>query len=173
MTYEKKYKWTLAGLIVMIALNAITLIVIWSNSPESNEWSEQEIGKEEFRDRGYARNYMQDRLGLNRSQADSISSIRRNHFREMRVMREELESLRRSYFDSLMQGSVDEAALESMAQEMAGKSAAIEQSMSEHMIELNKYLNVEQRREFGRMMQDMVQHDRRRGENRQYRHRQN
>lgn len=174
MTYEKKFKWTFAALIVMVALNAVTLTMIWSGPPETPEWTEPAPPNGTFNDRGSVRMYMKNQLGLNDTQLDSINALRRRHFREMRAMRQDLENLRQTYFDTLMQdGQAEQAVLDSLVREMSSKSAAIEQSMSRHMVEINQYLDGDQRRKFGRMMQNMMHHDRRRGGNRPFRNRQN
>lgn len=178
MTYEKKFKWTLAGLILMIILNAVTLIMLWNNDPSKSDWGKSDVQNEKFEDRSSAQEYMKNRLGLTDAQADSLSELRRRHFREMRGMRQELETMRKNYFDSLMEGQVEQSVLDSMVSKMAQKSATIEKSMSNHMIEVNQHLNLQQRREFGQMMQDIFQHqkgrnDRSRKNDRPHRHGQN
>ncbi|MEX2602915.1 MAG: periplasmic heavy metal sensor, partial [Gracilimonas sp.] len=150
MTYEQKYRWAIAGLIIMILLNAISLISIWNQTPQNTEiW---EPGSE-IRERDPAHQFMKNKLNLDEAKADSITDLRRQHFREVRVLRRELEDLRRSYFNALTDDpDGNSATLDSMVQEMGRKSADIELSMHRHMVELNSMLNQEQRREFGRMM---------------------
>jgi Spy/CpxP family protein refolding chaperone len=179
MDYEKKYKWTLAGLLIMVIINAVTLITIWNTQSKDTDWRENEnVTKKEFGDRNAANKYFKERLNLTDSQSDSIIALRRKHFGQMHQMREELETTRKNYFDSLIENKVSQAELDSMVQEMAKKSGAIERLMSKHMLELNKKLNQQQQREFAQMMQEMFQHqrgrnDQSRNENRPYRHRQN
>lgn len=181
MTYEKKFKWTLTGLIVMIVLNAVTLVTFWNTLPKAPVLQDEDnVAQKEFGNHAQANRYFQERLGLTDAQSDSIIALRRKHFGQMRRMREELETVRKNYFDSLIEDTVSEAVQDSMVEEMARKSGAIEQLMSKHMLELNKKLNYQQRQEFAQMMQEMFGGNRNRGRNdrqrnneRSYRHQNN
>lgn len=152
MNYEKKYKWALAGLIVMILLNAVTLTMFWMHTSENNDWREDR-GREW--DRGGIHQFMKKELGLNDSQADSLRMIRREHFREIRTFQNQLNTQRREYFDYRTSANQENSEKrDSMLTQLTRKYANLEDLFYDHMSEINTILDDEQQQKFEQLMKD-------------------
>lgn len=162
MDYQKKYRWAVTGLLVMILLNVVTLLTIWLNKPDYSEWIHN---RDEDRGHNGVHQFMQKELGLSSAQMDSIAALRRTHFRELRTMKRNLEQMRRNYFDMLMNPETEfDISRDSLVQNMAGQYIAIEKSMHRHMSEMKSVLNEDQQQKFERLMKNtlMKQGDRER-----------
>ena len=157
MTTESKYKWALTGLIVMVLLNAVTLITLWTNRPDLPD---MQMHREGERGRNAVHQFMQKELGLTTAQMDSIDSYRKSHFRKMEMMREELEQARRAYFDFVLGPEADNSQKrDSLLSDMTRQYVEMEEAFYTHMADMKNVLDSEQRQKFKRLMRDTMMRD--------------
>lgn len=150
MNIEKKYRWALTGLIIMILLNASTLITIWIIQPDGKDWRNHENHE---RERGSIQEYMKDQLGLTDQQAETIVELRRGHYREIRSFRDSLEQNRRAYFKFVMsEDAGDQAKRDSVLALLTDQYENIEGLLYSHMTEVKELLNEEQQDKFEELM---------------------
>ncbi|MEX0724401.1 MAG: periplasmic heavy metal sensor [Gracilimonas sp.] len=157
MDIEKKYRWALTGLIVMILLNAATLITIWVNQPDNDRRSHRGSGH----DRDSIQEYMKEKIGLTDEQAEAITEMRRGHYREIRTFRDSLEQNRRVYFEFIMSEEADnEQKRDSLRNLLTEQYENIEGLLYNHMTEVKELLNEEQQDKFEELMLNMYFKDR-------------
>lgn len=150
METTKKYKWALTGLIVMILLNAATLITIWVNQPDGKDWRKH---RNQEHDRGSIQEYMKEQLDITDQQAETIVELRREHYREIRSVRDSLDKQRRAYFKFVMSDDAgDQAKRDSVLNLLTGQYENIEGLLYSHMTEIKELLNEEQQAKFEKMM---------------------
>lgn len=150
MNIEKKYRWALTGLIIMILLNAATLITIWLNHPDGKDWRKH---RNYERERGSIQEYMKKELGLTDQQAETIVELRRDHYREIRSFRDSLEQNRRAYFKFVMsEDAEDQAKRDSVLTLLTNQYENIEGLLYSHMTEVKELLDEEQQNKFEKLM---------------------
>jgi|AntRauTorckE6833_2_1112554.scaffolds.fasta_scaffold00051_13 hypothetical protein len=169
MDIGKKYRWALTGLVIMILLNAAILITVWVNQSDNDRRNHPGSGHE----RGSIQEYMKEKIGLNDEQAESITEMRRGHYREIRTFRDSLEKNRRVYFEFIMSEEADnQQKRDSLRNLLTEQYENIEGLLYNHMTEVKELLNEEQQDKFEELMLNMYFKDRnesrqenRRGEN--------
>lgn len=150
MNIEKKYRWALTGLIIMILINAVTLVSVWVYHPDGNDWRKYRNNDKE---RGSIQQYMKDQLGLTDEQADTIVKLRKDHYQEIRSFRDSLEKGRRAYIDFIMSEEArDQSKRDSILTILTDQYENIEGSLYNHMIEINDLLDREQQVRFQEMI---------------------
>lgn len=161
METQKKYRWAVIGLIIMIALNLAIISTIWMNRPGARDWRQHRM---DDRGRGAIHQFMKKELGLSESQMNSITTLRQMHFQEMDSLRSELEQSRRAYFDFIMSGDTDNSATrDSLMSQLANQYVKVEGALYSHMSEMKEVLSADQQREFKALMKDTFLRDRRIG----------
>jgi hypothetical protein len=157
MDIGKKYRWALTGLIIMIVLNAVTLFTIWINQSDHDRRNYRSSDH----DRGSMQEYMKEKIGLNDDQAESITDMRRGHYREIRTFRDSLEKNRRVYFEFIMSEEADnEQKRDSLRNLLTEQYENIEGLLYNHMTEVKELLNEEQQDKFEKLMLNMYFKDR-------------
>lgn len=150
MDIQKKYRWALTGLIIMILLNAATLVTIWINQPDGKDWRKH---RDQEHKSDSIQEYMKEELGITDQQAENIIEVRREHYREIRMFRDSLEQHRRAYFKFIMsEDAEDQAKRDSVLNLLTDQYENIEGLLYSHMTEINKLLNDEQKSRFEEMM---------------------
>lgn len=150
MEVQKKYRWALTGLIIMILINAATLISIWLYHPDGKDWRSH---RNSGHDRGSIQEYMKDQLGLTDEQAEEITGLRRGHYREIRSFRDSLDQNRRAYFEFVMSPEADDQAKrDSLLSLLTEQYENIEGLLYNHMTEVKDILNDDQLDKFEEMM---------------------
>lgn len=150
MNIEKKYRWALTGLIIMILLNAATLVTIWINQPDGKDWEKH---RNQEHERGSIQEYMKEELGITDQQAETIIELRRDHYREIRTFRDSLEQHRRAYFKFIMsEDAEDQTKRDSVLNLLTDQYENIEGLLYSHMTEINELLDEEQQSRFEEMM---------------------
>jgi|GEM_PF-1115768 Spy/CpxP family protein refolding chaperone len=162
MDTQKKYRWALTGLLIMIALNVATLFTLWMNKPDGPNWRQHRMDEH---GRTAVHQFMKNELGLSESQVDSMAALRRQHFREMDALRKELESSRRAYFDFMMGKDADQAPKrDSLMSRLANQYIEVEGALYNHMSEMKTVLNSDQQQKFKVLMKDtFLRNNRREG----------
>ena len=162
MTIDKKYKWVLAGFIIMLVLNLVALTTIWLGSPVTRDWNYRNNGNQ---DRTQVHKFMQQELGLSEGQIDSISTLRKAHFGEMRKLRNKLEVQRQVYFDFVMsENSDDPSQRDSLISELAEQYTEVEDALYIHLSEMKSVLNSNQQKKFRQLMKETLLRGQRRGQ---------
>ncbi len=155
MTVEKKYKWALAGLIIMVALNAITLVMLWNIHPLAHNHDRRNQGKEY--DRGKIHRYMQKEIGLSDVQIDSLSALRRAHYQEIRELRAQLNDFRSEYFDFILsEDAQNKAKQDSLINQLSKQYMRIEHALFEHLEKTKAVLEPEQIPKYKRLIKDSM-----------------
>ncbi|HBQ61800.1 MAG TPA: hypothetical protein DD671_19890 [Balneolaceae bacterium] len=151
MDIERKYRWSLTGFIIMVVINIGILLTLWMNLPDPrNGFSDR---GNSFQDSRPMHEYFQERLNLTHAQLDTVSSLRRRHYRDMRENRRQLDEKRKAYIDFVMSERDDnEAFRDSLLNELTHHYTKMEREMFLHMREMRSVLDEEQQRAFGEMM---------------------
>lgn len=167
MDNQQKYKWAVAGLVVMVLLNAVTLGMLWFNTPD-----EYVRDRENRVHRDGIQRFMEKELKLSEAQADTIRTLRRKHFREAGALMRELSQTRSAYFDLMMEtGNADRNKQDSLADSIASQYKEVEHLLYRHISEINDVLDKEQQPRFEQLMKDTFirGHNRRAGQGEQRR----
>lgn len=155
METSKKYKWALSGLIVMIVLNGIILTTLWLDHSDRRGWHKH---RDNDRDRNSSEQFMKNELGLNDEQTETITSLRREHYKEVRSIKKELDQTRRYYLNYiLMNEDHDPEMRDSLVNALTQGYAEIEESLYVHMQDIREVLNDEQAERFKQFMQNHSQ----------------
>ena len=159
METQKKYRWAVIGLIIMIVMNLAIIFTIWMNRPGTTDWRQHRMDE---RGRGAVHQFMKKELGLSDSQVSSMANTRRAHFKEMDSLRNELEQTRRIYFDFIMSGDADNTAKrDSLMNQLANQYIEVESALYSHMSEMREILNPNQQQKFKSLMKDTFLRERR------------
>ncbi|MEQ8523711.1 periplasmic heavy metal sensor [Gracilimonas sp.] len=154
MTIEKKYKWVLTGFIIMLVLNLAALTTIWFGSPVTRDWNYRNNGNQ---GRTQVHKFMQKELGLSEAQTDSISTLRKAHFGEMRKLRNNLEVQRQAYFDFIMSENSDNPSQrDSLLNELTRQYIEVEGALYVHLSEMKSVLNSSQQKKFKQLMRETL-----------------
>lgn len=159
METQKKYKWALAGFILMILLNVAILVTLWTLRPDARDWR---ANRDPERGQNAVHQLMKHELGLTQMQEDSITAMRQRHFREAQQLKNQLENKRRLYFDMIM--SQDENKIQkrdSLLTELTQQYLNVEESFYRHMAEMKSVLNKEQQLKFRELMKESFRNGRR------------
>ena len=161
MDLEKKYKWTLTGFIIMVILNIGILITLWVNAPENRPWRTGRESQKEMH------SFFFEQLQLSDAQMDTISAIRQSHFREMRLLRKELDDKRRDYIEFVLgPDSGNKEVRDSLLNVLTIHFSKMESKMYSHMEQMRRSLSEDQQATFREVMKQSLtreqQHERRR-----------
>jgi len=155
METSKKYKWALSGLIVMIVLNGIILTTFWLDHSDRRDWHKH---GDNDRERNSSQQFMINELGLNDEQSERITSLRREHYNEVRTIKKELDQTRSFYLNYiLMNEDHDPEMRDSLVNALTQGYAEIEESLYVHMQDIREVLNDEQAERFKQFMQNHSQ----------------
>ncbi len=165
MDIKTKYRWALAGLFVMLAINAVTLISIWTYSPPAVSEEESTLPslfrheKEEplILERGrvlrleelksgnhiHILPLLKKELQLQPSQFDTILKLQYLHLNRVDSLRHELSQSRRVIFT---------LNLDSLLRATGNTYLNLEKALIRHMREMNTVLTPQQQREFRVLM---------------------
>lgn len=151
MDTSKKYKWALSGLIIMAVLNAVILVSVWMDHNDGRDWHKH---RNNDRDNNSSQQFMKNELGLSDEQSETITALRREHFEEIRSIKRELDSTRRSYLNYIfMNEDHDPEMRDSLVSTLTKGYTEIEESLYEHMQDIREVLNEEQSQKFKGFMQ--------------------
>lgn len=158
MDIEKKYRWSLTGFIIMIVLNLGILITLWMNIPDANRTSDR---GNRLQDSRAMHKYFQERLNLTDAQLDTVSTLRRSHYRDMRENRRQLDEKRKAYVEFIMNSKAGDAGRrDSLMKQLTLQYTQMEREMYSHMREMRGVLNEDQQQVFGDMMKRAFVRDR-------------
>jgi Spy/CpxP family protein refolding chaperone len=159
MNIEQKFKWTMAGLIIMVLLNALLLATMWFQKPG---FVDRRIDRPD--DRSPVHQRLEQRLGLSSEQSQKISSLRRAHFMEMRIHRRSLDQKRQQYLTFIMSDEADDPQKrDSLLSELTQQFSLVEQAMYQHMTDMKQILNDDQQEAFREMMKNAISRNPQRG----------
>ena len=159
MTTEKKYRWALTGFIVMLLLNLATLATIWIERPVRSDWNRQTNDNQR---RSGVHKFMQKELGLSQDQTETMATLRKSHFGEMRQLRDELDAQRRAYFEFIMGTDSDnQQKRDSILTELKEQYIETENAFYLHMKEMKSVLTADQQQKFKQLMRETMARDRR------------
>lgn len=166
MNIETKYRWALVGLVVMVAINAVTLISIWTYSPPAVSEAEtmlpslfrQEKEEPVLLERGRVLSnipiqpLLKKELQLQPSQFDTIVKLQHLHLNQVDSLRHELSKNRRVIFTLNLEDSSLSINQDSLLRATGNTYLNLEKAMIRHMREMNTVLTPQQRREFRVLM---------------------
>lgn len=156
MDLQKKYRWALIGLAVMVLLNAATLFTIWMNNPF---YGPKMHDRQQNQNRSEMHQSMKNQLDLTNEQSQEIVDIRRNHYREMRTLRAEMDNYRKAYLDIAIGNNTESTAQkDSLMNLLTEQYMKIEQSMFSHFSEMREVLDEQQRETFKELMRNNFLH---------------
>lgn len=156
MDLQKKYKWALIGLTVMVLLNAATLFTIWMNNPS---YGPKMHDRQQDHDRSEMHQSMKEQLGLTDEQSQQIMEIRRSHYREMRTLRTQMDDYRKTYLDIAINESAENSAQkDSLMNLLTEQYMKIEKSMFTHFSEMREVLDQQQLETFKELMRNSFLH---------------
>lgn len=156
MEYAQKYRWALAGMLVLLVLNIATLVTIWMIRPPLPG-----SGPEDDPPRRVQR-FLRRELDLSADQQRTYQQLRSRHMAQTRSMVSELEESREAYFDLLHQPETprNEAKRDSLALRIGNIHAKLEESAYNHFKEMRNMLDEEQKQKFDSVIEQSL---RRRG----------
>lgn len=166
MDYERKYKWAIAGLIVMVLLNAITLGSLWLNEPDGESRADRNRPE-----RDHMQQFMKKELNLTDAQTDSIRVLRRQQLQEAGDHMQQLSQTRGRYFDAVMDNgttAITPKQKEALTDSLSHQYLLLEQMLYRHITEVGRILTDEQRPKYEQLMKDTFIH-RHRGKGKQQR----
>lgn len=174
MDIKTKYRWALAGLFVMLAINAVTLVSIWTYSPPAVSEEESTLPslfrheKEEplILERGrvlrleelksgnhiHILPLLKKELQLQPSQFDTILKLQYLHLNRVDSLRHELSQSRRVIFTLNLEDSSLGINQDSLLRATGNTYLNLEKALIRHMREMNTVLTPQQQREFRVLM---------------------
>ncbi len=148
----------------MILLNLVILFTIWSHQTEGRNWR---TDRDSNRGRNAVHQSMKKELGLTSAQQDSISAMRRRHFKESQALKGSLENKRRAYLELVMSDeSQNFEKRDSLITELTQQYQKVEKSFYRHMSEMKSVLSADQLQKFKKLMNDSFMHGRKKSMNR-------
>ncbi|MFH5884131.1 periplasmic heavy metal sensor [Halalkalibaculum sp. DA3122] len=159
MEYAKKYRWALAGFIILLLLNIGTLATVWMIRPP-----QQTSILNDERPRRVQR-FLERELELNQQQRTQIQQLRQQHMQRIRSVMEDVRKNRAVYFNILQTADTLEARgqIDSLARRIGHAHAELERANYDHFRKIRQILNENQRSRFDRILEQSMQGPQRRG----------
>ena len=150
MEYKTKYRWALAGFLVMLLLNIVVLAGIWLLRPGGGPFHRE--GQSQFR----VQRFMERELNLSEEQKTAFRELRREHIRETRSYYRDIRMARKAIFEALRDNEKN-GAVDSLTSEIGRKQQELERAVYDQFSELRSICNDEQKAKFDRMMLRVMQ----------------
>lgn len=159
MEYSRKYRWAITGFVILLLLNIGTLTTIWLIRPPNHPPGRGEprfaVGR-----------YLDRELDLTGPQKEKLEELRTRHFEKTRRIMSQIRSERGAYFRQLNRSGkpVGGVARDSLARSIGENQLRLEEAVYAHFREIEKMLNEEQRTRFDRIIEQVMQRRRERGD---------
>ena len=158
MDYKKKYRWAMAGFMVMLFLNIAIIAGIWIFRPGGEFLGRQ--GSPQFR----MQHFIERELNLSEDQKQAFRELRRDHFMETRNINRDIRMHRRALFNTLQNETADAGKVDSLTQALGEAQKAMENAIYDHFSELRSICDEQQKEQFDRITERvMLRLDRGRG----------
>lgn len=152
MDYKKKYKWVLAGFIIMLLLNILVLGSIWMVKNGGRPFGRD--GAVQFR----VQRFMERELDFSEAQKQAFEELRRDHIQETRSIYGDIRKQRRALFAELQGDEEDDSAvrIDSLTNLIGQSQARLDSAIYKHFKEIRSICNVEQRQKFDRIIEKVM-----------------
>lgn len=142
----------MAGFIIMVILNIGTVATIWMILPPPRAvFSDDDPPRRVQR-------FLEHELDLSRQQRDDLQELRQEHFREIRLLMNEIRQSRNAYFDLLKtaDSAVDSARRDSLANQIGRHHVRLEKANYDHFMKLRGLLTDEQKVQFDKIINQTI-----------------
>jgi hypothetical protein len=140
MATPSKSTWLLTAVIILAAINVVTLGFLW-------------FGRRNPPPRHDARNFIISELQLNATQVHQFDSLRKIHFATVDALRDEVHQLKDQFFSRLPQRS---STVLQLADSIGNAQTKIEISTFEHFQALRDLCTPQQQQKFDRIIQEVL-----------------
>lgn len=143
-------KWII---IVLLAVNILTVSIIWMQSMQDGE----RISSKSLPPQRTVE-LMQKTIGLTDEQAEQFTIMREEHFAKRRTIETQIASLNRQVFEEMFNEKNDTVKINSLLSQAAEKLARIEQLQVEHFTQLAGICNKEQKEKLKTLLINTIDH---------------
>ncbi|MGK7371639.1 MAG: Spy/CpxP family protein refolding chaperone [Candidatus Halalkalibacterium sp. M3_1C_030] len=150
MDYNKKYRWAMAGFLVMLFLNIAIISGIWIFRPGGHFMGREGAGQ--FR----MQRFIEQELNLSEDQKQAFRELRRDHIRETRNIHRDIRIYRRSLFGLLQNEEVNVKKVDSLSKALGEAQRAMEKATYEHFAELRSICDDQQKEKFDRITERVM-----------------
>jgi Spy/CpxP family protein refolding chaperone len=150
MDDKKKYRWALAGFLVMLFLNIAVIAGIWMFRPGSQFMGREGAGQ--FR----MQHFIERELNLSEDQKQAFRELRRDHFKETQNISRDIRMYRSALFDQLQEGDGNTQKADSLTQALGKAQEAMEKAIYEHFAELRSICDEKQKEKFDRITERVM-----------------
>ena len=151
MDYFTKNKIVFWAVIVLIILNVFMLSTIWLGRPRRYLPGGPGPGRTD------GMKIMEERLGLNREQAEVFEQIRKQHFERTRALNDRRHKIRIDIINELFSDKPDQAKIEKLLSELKDVQGEFDQRLFRHFAELRDQCNDEQKKILKSMFIDLLE----------------
>jgi Spy/CpxP family protein refolding chaperone len=141
---NKFVKWVI---IVLLAVNIVTVSIIWIQSVQKKE----PIPTDALPPQRTVE-LMQNAIGLTDEQTKQFAIMREEHFAKRRMVETQIPSLNRQIFEEMFSEKKDTEKINSLLSQIAEKSAEIEKLRIEHFTQLAEICSREQKAKLKRLL---------------------
>lgn len=150
MDYKNKYRWAMAGFMVMLFLNLAVIAGIWIFRPGGHFLGRERAGQIRMQ------HFIERELNLSEEQIKAFRELRRDHFRETRNINRDIRKYRSSLFALLENEQKDMSKADSLSNVLGEAQQALEKAIYEHFAELRGICNEQQKEKFDRITQKVM-----------------
>ncbi len=141
-------KWII---IVLLAVNILTVSIIWMQSMQKEEYSPTKAVPPQR-----TVELMQKTIGLTDEQAKQFAIMREDHFAKRRMAESQLAPLNKQIFEEVFKDKKDTARISNLYSQLGAKLTEIEKLRIEHFAQLAEICNKEQKEKLKELLINIV-----------------
>ena len=129
---------------ILVVINIATLSTLWFNKPKDR-------GFDRERRSNYKEHFLKRSLNLSDQQDEELKDLRKEHFAEIRNLKEEENQLKSQFIDYAFEDVPDSVNIEEMRTQLGNLIIQQEKLRARHFKEVAKKLDSEQLKKFKKM----------------------
>ena len=150
MDFFTKNKMLFWCVIILAALNVVTLTSFWVRKPPFGHPSDSK----ETPDGG---KIMAERLQLSEEQTGQLEQIRNEHFRRTRPLQDDAHKIRLDLLDEIFTSEPNQIRIQNLLAEISNKQSQFDKYLFVHFQELKSACNEDQAEELKIMLRDLIE----------------
>jgi len=129
-------------IVILVALNIITISLLWIGRPQRIE---NRRGGGQMRNKAHIQKLLKEELGFSKEQASQFLTIREKHIKNTRQINEEMRRIKRQMFDLAIEESNHQSFSDSLLNVTLEKQTQLEKAMFHYVIDIKELCNSEQK----------------------------
>ena len=150
MDYKRKYRWALAGFIIMLALNLAVVGTIWYMKSDRDHRGRDRTTAQKLQ------RFVERELQLTEEQQQEYGALVREHLKKSRELRAEISNYRNEIYQNMNDTTTAPTRVDSLAEKIGATQAELERALYGHFEEVRSLCTPEQKERFERMIEKLL-----------------